>query len=259
MREAMTTLRIDHPRKACAINGCRKPVVALGLCPRHYRWQQEGRVVCAVEGCGKVALSSEALCRGHTAATRECSIANCAQRAHARDLCIRHYKAERRPMCSRPGCDRKASRRGLCQTCYDQERLRGRECALVGCERQQKARGWCALHYNRWLMYGDPGEPEPRREYGAGRVDVHGYRWVSVDGKARREHHVVMEQMLGRRLRPFETVHHRNGLRADNRPENLELWAFAHPPGARVEDLVDWVVSEYADRVGQHLADNSAP
>jgi hypothetical protein len=68
-----------------------------------------------------------------------------------------------------------------------------------------------------------------------------------------------MEQVLGRRLRPFETVHHRNGLRADNRPENLELWAFAHPPGARVEDLVHWVVNEYADRVLQRLAERSAP
>jgi hypothetical protein len=63
-----------------------------------------------------------------------------------------------------------------------------------------------------------------------------------------------MEQMLGRRMRPFETVHHRNGLRADNRPENLELWASAHPPGARVEDLVDWVVTMYPDRVRQRLA-----
>jgi hypothetical protein len=259
LRETMATPRADHPRKSCTVDSCRKAAVAFELCPRHYRWRQEGRVVCAIEGCGKVALTGKPLCRGHTAAKRECSIASCGQRAHARGLCMRHYKADRRPTCGRPGCERRASRRGgLCQTCYDADRLSGRECTVAGCERRQKARGWCAMHYNRWLINGGPGEAQPRREYGAGFVDVHGYRMISVDGKARREHHVVMEQLLGRRVRAYETVHHRNGLRADKRPENLELWAFAHPPGARVEDLVDWVVSEYTDRVRQRLADSSA-
>ena len=247
-----------HPGATCRTEGCSATAVAVGLCPRHYRWRRDGRDVCAIDGCARVALTRQILCRGHAAAERRCAVEGCAQPVKARRLCNRHYKAQRRPACGRAGCDRPVSRRGLCQACYDAERLRGRECAVAGCARQQRARGWCALHYNRWLLNGEPGEAAPRRVNGRGHLDAYGYRWVTVAGDARREHHVVMEATLGRPLRPYETVHHRNGVRDDNRRENLELWASAHPAGARVEDLVDWVVAEYADRVRQRLAAGSA-
>lgn len=52
------------------------------------------------------------------------------------------------------------------------------------------------------------------------------------------EHRVIMEQMIGRPLLGSENVHHKNGIRHDNRPENLELWVKAQPCGQRVPDIV---------------------
>lgn len=75
------------------------------------------------------------------------------------------------------------------------------------------------------------------------------------DGRVVMTHRYVMELALGRALLPEESVHHKNGIKTDNRLKNLELWAsLGQPAGQRVQDLIDFVVKAYPDRLLRALS-----
>jgi hypothetical protein len=94
------------------------------------------------------------------------------------------------------------------------------------------------MHWGRQQRR-EAGVPE-RKKFFEPRNLKSGYVQVHVDGKWKMEHRVVMERHLGRPLTPEETVHHKNGHRADNKITNLELWTSKHPAGQRAEDLLEF-------------------
>ena len=75
-----------------------------------------------------------------------------------------------------------------------------------------------------------------------GWIDAHGYHCTTRKCKTVSIHKEVMEKHLGRKLLLGETIHHKNGKRADNRIENLELWSHRHGKGQRTIDrMIDAV------------------
>ena len=136
--------------------------------------------------------------------------------------------------------DQKVIARGLCNSCY-------------------------LWHRSNGTLDNPPPYNPPGRGSGAGRkhspigtrrINQEGYVLVKTKrqpGVKRRgwelEHRVVMEKLIGRELFPEENVHHKNRVRDDNRPGNLELWYESQPKGARISDLIEYILDFHLDAV----------
>jgi hypothetical protein len=161
-----------------------------------------------------------------------CSVKECGRKAVTRGWCHGHYLRWNRSGDVGEGCP---LRRDVIDICVGKD-----------CGRGATSTRYCRTHYNRWKLYGDPGAGGPIQIVTGDGSIHHGYWWTGVrpdqrhlvpHGRKREfQHRLVTAEMLQRPLTAQETVHHKNGDRLDNRPENLEVWSSAQSKGQRVED-----------------------
>jgi len=166
--------------------------------------------------------------------------------------------------CAVEGCDRPRKTRGWCNTHYERWRRNGdpgsagdarrrpvTTCSIEGCEKRAKARGLCGTHWSRWRHHGDPTYTE--RNYGAkrrvrpdGYVDV----WLpdhplAVGGGYVLEHRLVAWN-AGLLTEPDSDihVHHKNEIKHDNGPENLEVMSKGDHHRHHIDEA-GYVINQY--------------
>lgn len=213
--------------KTCSVDGCGRAHYAKGFCSLHYeRFLKYGNP-------HQVALK-----RKPNFTSDLCCVTGCTGPVFSKGMCRAHYEKTRK---------------------YGNPQAQGFSfvprvvngvhqcCSVDGCDSKIAAKGLCQAHYRRLRVYGDVNASAPvlTKNQRRRNKSQNGYVYLSWKGHPAAgkngnllEHRLVMYEKLGRVLLPGENIHHINGRRDDNSPENLELWVSIQPAGQRPKDLV---------------------
>lgn len=220
--------RIPQYMKKCSVSWCVKNCVAKDLCHTHHRRMKKGKDL-------------EKPFRQYAYFQTHCNVEGCLNKHNSYGLCQAHYARKKRGIpLDRPWKTKP----------YDKE-----FCKVDGCNEDHYSRGYCTFHLQRFKRGKSFDDPrfviirDKTFDQIVWKINNCGYLTGSWQGKKVIQHRVFWEIHHGRKLKTFENIHHINGIRDDNRIENLELWTKPQPCGQRPEDLVAWVIEHYREDV----------
>lgn len=222
-------IRSKLPETICQHPNCDRPSQTAGWCGAHYQrirngWDLDAPIltrrrnkgtICRYEGCSVPAVTG-GYCNAHYLRER---------RGQPMDAPVRKFTKRQTGPCPWPGCESEIATAGLCRIHY-RRKIEGRAMDAP-IQAPRKSRAGIVRFVTK------EGYVEVRQPDHFGKPIGHRKEWFY-------EHRYVMEKYLERPLHEGENVHHINGDRSDNRPENLELWISQQPAGQRVVDLLNW-------------------
>lgn len=222
-------LYCESCRARCSVADCARPLKGRGMCHMHYvRMRKHGDVNRSRSVIAKV----NALKRGPRTPKITMTCEQCREQFSFNQGLL--------------GKDRAAKRRFCSNACYKvaKDPKPTFNCAYCGTLANRSKSVSFAYNYKQRFCSKVCADDAQR----TGCVDKNGYRVLTINGASYMEHRLVMEEHLGRKLTSYETVHHVNGLRSDNRIVNLELFSSRHPKGQRVADKIEFarsILTEY--------------
>ena len=255
----LRTLRGRAKGKICKVESCDRDVIGRGFCTKHYQQfahghrglDEIGQIDLKERNLGPTKLAhEERRVRGLRSGT--CRLCGAPMFHGGTGYCSKHYARFRRGQLDAEGNELRPLKR---VASYE-----GMECLVSGCSNRPDTYGLCDRHRQQAqsgiIDWKGNKLREPRHGGPTRGKDIwtanRGYRKCRVEGHPHAdqygfvlEHRLVMEEVLDRYLDPNEVVHHRDGDRQNNSPDNLEvLLRKTHNPGKNVtKGLVNQVLS----------------